>query len=165
MWRPISVSGIHRKRGRGGFSLVELVIVIVIMGVIAAIAVPRMTSAGEGAKESALRASLRRVRVQLGLYEAEHEGRSPSHNPDMTIDATGDTFMKRLKIRTDQNGGANAVAGNYGPYLSKFPANPYNGLETVRINGAVPSANTEGWHFDTSTARFSADDSVDHAAW
>ncbi len=60
-----------------GFSLVELVVVIVIIGIIAAIAVPRMSNAVAGARESVLKADLRALRTAIDLYAIEHDGSPP----------------------------------------------------------------------------------------
>ncbi len=58
-------------RGRGAFSLVELVIVVVIVGLLAAIAIPRFSAAGENAQYHAAQAALRNLREGVEMHFAE----------------------------------------------------------------------------------------------
>ena len=142
-----------RRECRTGhaFSLVELVIVVVIIGVIASIAVPRMSSAAANAEANALEATLAGVRKAIDLYYAEH-GKYPGYAP-----ATGlrndENFVKQLLMYTDESGNMNAAPSTtfrFGPYLRKpFPKNPTNGLSTVFVKAApgeaTPAADTCGW--------------------
>ncbi len=66
-----------------GFSLIELVIVIVIIAGISAIAFPRMTRGADNAGATAFKGSLSALRNAIEIYRAEHEGRFP--NEDTTI--------------------------------------------------------------------------------
>ena len=59
---------------RRAFSLVELVIVVVIMGIIAAIAVPRMSNSAENAAKNAVIGNQAALQTAIDLYTAEHEG-------------------------------------------------------------------------------------------
>lgn len=144
---------------RAGFSLVELVIVVVIIGIIGAIAIPRVTRSGEGARLRALEADLVILQKAADLYEIEHAGDSPAH-PGGVLSADAVAFMHRLTRKTDPSG---SIGGWFGPYLRALPANPVSGLRTIRIDGAPAGANTHGWRFDSTTRLFAADDSPESA--
>ena len=151
-----------RKRG---FSLIELTIVIAILGVIAAIAVPRYTAATQGAKLAALKASLDAIRTAIDLYAAEHNGRLPNRKESGDQDHDGNHFVERLTGTTDIDG-KRLSDGEFGPYLRSpdFPMNPFNERNDVRMGGDPAGDDSDGWHYDEDTDRFSADDSVEHAA-
>ena len=61
-----------QRRNRKAFSLIELVIVIIIMGVISAIAIPRMVRGAEGADVTGLQSDLAVLRGAIEMYKYEH---------------------------------------------------------------------------------------------
>ncbi|UCE60102.1 MAG: prepilin-type N-terminal cleavage/methylation domain-containing protein [Phycisphaerales bacterium] len=128
---------------RRGFSLVELVIVVTIIGIIASIAVPRMTSATSNAEANALQATLANVRKVIDVYYAEH-GKYPGYTPG-TNTPSNDRFVDQLLLYSDEAGNTNAAPTavfRYGPYLrSPFPRNPRNQLDTVYVKATPGDAN------------------------
>lgn len=136
---------------RPAFSLVELVMVVTIIGIIAAIAVPRITGGSSRAAGSALEATLTNVRKAIDCYYAEHD-RYPGYDP-----ASGapddDQFVNQLTLYTDANGASHATPAYpyvYGPYLrAPFPLNPANNLRTVFVKkdaaDADPADGAYGW--------------------
>jgi len=139
-----------------GFTLVEILVVVVLLGIIAAIVVPQFSGAGIEARTSALVTDLRRVRSQIEFYKFQHNGQLPA----FTGEAPGD-FERRMMTQTDIDGN---VGVDFGPYLQVIPVNPFNGLNSVRVDGAAAGAGANGWRFDTATGAFEADDSAAHAA-
>src|SRR4051812_41540415 len=65
-------------QSRRGFSLIELTIVIVIIGIIAAIAIPKLSQGRSAAADSAVAQNLANLRQALDLYQSEHGGAYPS---------------------------------------------------------------------------------------
>ncbi|MEM9559596.1 MAG: prepilin-type N-terminal cleavage/methylation domain-containing protein [Planctomycetota bacterium] len=139
---------------RRAFSLIELVIVVVILGVIAAIAVPRMGSAAETAKANRLVGDLRTLQEAADRYTAEHWGKNPG------VDTAGSpvsaaTLVGRL-VGTSDEDGTLAGDGIYGPYLRTLPANAVNGKSRVIVGTAIASPSTYGWRFNPQTGSFTA---------
>lgn len=139
-----------------GFSMIELVIVIAIIGIIAGIAVPRMSRATDTARQNTLVGSLARIQSAIDRYTAEHGGLSPGHEPGGSVVGSDATFVARLLERSGDDGTV-ATGGLFGPYLRAMPKNPYNGMRTVRVGGAAPGAGTHGWRYDPATQTIHSD--------
>lgn len=141
---------------KSGFSFVELLIVISVLGILAAIIIPTFSDANQRAKASALQNDLHKVRSQIEVYKSQHADQLPAFTEETSTD-----FERRMTSKTDKSGNAGS---DYGPYLNKIPKNPYNGKTTVRIDNAAAGANTDGWRFDTFSGIFQADDSLGNAS-
>lgn len=160
------------RTGTRGFSLVELVIVIVILGIIAAVAIPRITSGSRNAGESALRANLASVRNAIDWYYGEHNSVFPGVNAAggaFGVASSEDAFTNQLIRYTKADGTVSDsvdTAFPYGPYLrGSFPALPVgtnSGNSSVKLVGtAGPIVDgdtdaTAGWIFNTTTGEFKA---------
>lgn len=139
------------RQRRRGFSLVEMVLVVTILGVLASIAIPRMTTASSSAQQNALQATLANVRKAIDIYYAEHD-RYPGYD-HVTGLPDGTAFLDQLLKYSDFRGETNSTPNNtykYGPYLrSPFPVNPFNGLDTVQVKAAPadadPAEGSVGW--------------------
>ena len=141
---------------KDGFTLVEILVVVVILGILGAIVVPHFTGAGNETRTSALQTDLRRIRSQIELYKCQHNDQFPA-----AMGETADDFIRRMTTETDVNGN---VGNDFGPYWQTLPVNPFNDKSTIRIDGAAAGSNMDGWRFDTTTGAFQADDTAAHAA-
>jgi type II secretory pathway pseudopilin PulG len=136
--------------------LLELVVVVVILGVVASIAIPRLASATDHASTANTQANIAQMEHSIEIYAAEHDNRSPADEPDGTVNPDGTVFVKRLVSTTDALG--NLGLPPFGPYLREFPQNLKNGRRSIRIDGSPAGANTDGWRFDSTLRIIEPDD-------
>ena len=68
-----------RTNLRKGFTLIEILIVVVILGILAAVVIPQFTNAADDASVSSARTQLQTMRSQIELYRAQN-GAYPSSN-------------------------------------------------------------------------------------
>jgi type IV pilus assembly protein PilA len=64
---------IRRKLNKKGFTLIELMIVIAIIGILAAIAIPQFASYRQKSYNSASQSDLRNVKTNLEAYYADYQ--------------------------------------------------------------------------------------------
>lgn len=137
------ISRLNAGSFRSGFTLVEILIVVVILGILAAIVVPQFTNASVTARENTMKDELRYLRTQAVVYKAQHN--------DIPPGPTATDFQQQMTMYTDDQGNVNSSRTDvyrFGPYLSKMPVNPINGFDTVMIaadeSELVPD-DTTGW--------------------
>ena len=103
---------------RNAFTLIEILILVFILVILAAVVVPQFTNAADDANDAAVRTQLQTLRGQIELYRAQQSA-------DPALLTTGWDDL------TDNN------------YLMLDPSNPLTGSSTVAAGGA--SAATDGW--------------------
>ena len=146
-----------RQAGRNckqaGFTLIEMLIVIIILGILAMVIIPQITVSTEDAKVSTLKTNLTGVRGTIEVYYAQHNMTYPGVKTDGTNAAgTALAFVSQLTQYTDVNGvvsGTKTATHIYGPYIKGgvLPANPF--VDSTTLNNQVTVAATA----DVTTAR------------
>lgn len=147
-----------QNRLRRGFTLVEVLIVVVILGILAATVLPQFTSADNDARESALIQNLQILRSQIQLYQFEHDGKFPADG-----ETDGTKFADAL-LKSSSADGTTGDPGTlpYGPYIiGQIPPNPYSGGQGVVIVTDVDAATPDdspddGWIYNPATGRIKA---------
>src|ERR1041385_8152744 len=65
------------KRNSRGFTLVEFLIVVIILGIRAAIVIPQFTNASNDARQNAVASTLQTLRSQIELFKIQHSDTPP----------------------------------------------------------------------------------------
>jgi len=150
---------------QAGFTLVELLIVVIIIAILAAIVVPQFSSATRDAQEAALDANLAAMRSAIELFRGQHTGgvypggvAGSGPASDTNTCAAGSTastaaintaqaFMDQLLTYTNASGQActlgDAITFKYGPYFRKgIPSDSITGKGSVAADIVVTAAGT-----------------------
>ena len=67
-----------RNRVSKAFTLVEILIVVVILGILAAIVIPQFTNASQDAQRGNVQTQVQSIRNQIELYRVKNNGVSPT---------------------------------------------------------------------------------------
>lgn len=128
---------------RRAFSIAELMIVVCVIGILAAIVLPALQNNATEAKVIAAKDNLRALRGAIELYAAGHKGVPPGYpDNDLSSHPTPDDFVRQVTIEKT--------------YLPMIPRNPFNELNTINVLGngeALPAeaAGDYGWIYKPSS--------------
>ena len=114
-----------RLRRSRGFTLIELMVVLVIIGVLAALIVPNMLDRADDARVTAARTDVNNLMQALKLYKLDNQ-RFPA--AEQGLDAL---------VRKPTTG---PIPPNWKPYLDKLPADPWGRpyqYLNPGVNGAI----------------------------
>jgi len=173
-------------KNQSGFTLIEMLIVIIILGILAMIIIPQISVSTGDAKVNTLRTNLSTVRNAIEIYYHQHDQVYPGVlKTDGTGAATaaGDlpaALVDQLTTYTQLDGKASGdstalTAPIFGPYLKTvtLPENPFNNSKAatcditttnVTTRTAVPGDGT-GWRYYVKTGVFIANDAAAHEAY
>ena len=137
-WEP-------RLKNQSGFTLIEILIVVILLGILATIIIPQVSVSTDDAKLNTLKTNLSGIRRSIEFYCYQHKNAYPG--AALPADRPNDVthlalaFIAQLTRYTDENGNI-ANSGDsvyqYGPYINggSLPINPYNNKNDVTINNA-----------------------------
>ena len=147
-----------------GFTLIEVILVVTILGILAAIVLPTFSDQTMIAKESAAKSNLMTIRSQIELYKLQHNGLPPGYVSGTA--GTDTAVIERQLIGISRADGLSSTATvptaalPYGPYLRKIPKNPFNNLSTLTVvplatafSSAV-NGTSSGWLYKVETGEF-----------
>lgn len=152
----------NREMRTRAFTLVEVILVVSILGILAALVLPTFQGHAAEARVSAAKDTLRTMRTQIALYEMEHDGVPPGYvsGSEATIGTLQTQFVGTTAL-TGQASVSTVPAGpyQYGPYVQKLPENPYNNLSTIAYvaeaaDFASAADGSTGWLYKKETAEF-----------
>lgn len=115
-----------------GFTLIELVIVLILLGFLAAVAVPKFVNLFDDAKKSAVKGAVASVRSAINIYYA-----------NMALKTGSAAFPPYSSLANLLNG--------------PFPTNPINNLKTVKDDTSANMGATDsnyGWIYNEDKGQF-----------
>ena len=104
------------RRVQKGFTIIELVVVIVILGILAAVAFPKFQDLSGDAKQAVVNGTASAVKSAAVLLYAKNKG---STSPVATCTASSNLDYDTTNITIDTSGGASAVVVKYTSDTSK----------------------------------------------
>jgi general secretion pathway protein G len=144
---------------KNGLTWTEMFVVVVLLGIFSAMAVPRFSRASQQARLNDLISNLQEVRSQMELYRIQHQDRFPGQ-ADACGQVDRDLFLRELTLKGDDG---------LGPYLQQIPRNAYNTLDTITFvtDPAARPTGTEGtgWWFNSATGQFRACDCIENTRY
>jgi len=173
---------------RKGFTLVELLVVIIIIGILAAVAIPQFGDSSTDAKKASLKENLRTLRSTADKFYIDHNSFYPGVIKTHQATAAGspaahanaaEAFVKQMTAYSDLAGNTcdeKSASFPFGPYCKRaLPNNPLpattatanpSGItvttDTVRLT--ADGSPTTGWKFSSATGEVIANNS-DYASY
>jgi len=163
-----------RTAAQRGFTLVELLIVVIILAILAAIVIPQFSSATTDTQEAALDSNLGGLRNAIELYKAQHatypgavatNGGTCTATKGTAAAAGAQAFLDHMLMYSDASGNACSLGDatyKFGPYLRKSVPNDAITQKGSLVGEIVvtsagtplaPAAATGGWAYDTKSGQ------------
>jgi general secretion pathway protein G len=134
----------HTLQNRRGFTLVEILIVVSIIGILAAIVFPQFKGSTAAAKAANGLVELQTARKQLEIWRMDHGGNYPT----LVQLQLGANDWSVFTSKTNSTGALD-VSGTHGPYFAKPLTNIFTNSSNVVAAGAATAI--DGWTYNAST--------------
>ncbi len=119
-----------KRKSNQGFTLIELIVVIVILGIIAGVATPMFVSMANEAREASAHPSVGAIRSAISIQYGK-SALTTAGSPVFPAAVDGTLFADGV-----------------------IPDNPINSLDTVAAwDGAAVADDTTGWQYNSATGR------------
>jgi prepilin-type N-terminal cleavage/methylation domain-containing protein len=124
-------------RNQSGFTLIEMLIVVIVLGILAMIIIPQISVSTDDAKLSTLQTNLASLRSSVELYYHQHDNKYPGSTKALDGAAVASdaeaaaALVVQLAKYTEVSGktaDVKSATAKFGPYIKKtvLPTNPYN---------------------------------------
>lgn len=132
-----------QRPAASAFTLVEILVILLVLGLIAAVVVPRLTNASGTNRETSAQTTLRYLRDQISLFQSQHNNTPPQNGAVWTL-------LQRTSS-PDETAVADPVGTELGPYFHANPVNPWNRSSNVSSQKLDPAA---GWYYNAGPHAF-----------
>jgi general secretion pathway protein G len=132
-----------KQKRRGGFTLVEILIVVIILGILAGIVIPQFSTASGDSRNSSVKSQLQTVRNAIQVYQMQHMDTLPDLSSGWTP----------LLTQTNPQGSTTGTV-LVGPYLPSVPVNILTGGSNI---STAAGAGVD-WVWTAGTGKLSAVD-------
>ena len=133
--------------GRGGLSLIQVLLITVAFAIFTTLVIPRFSVARDTARASMTKTQLKNIRKVLGLYKLHH------HAVQYPTLAALQADWIALTQKTDLDGTI-TTAGIFGPYLRKAPNNVFT--DSTRVVAMGMGTSEDGWEYNETTGTITA---------
>ena len=162
---PRNTQTTKKLKNASGFTLIEMLVVVVVLGILAMIIIPQVAVSTDDANLRTLETNLSTLRSSIELYYHQHASKYPGATKALdgtatTTDAEAAAAMvEQLTKYSSVTGQVSNTKGGvfiYGPYIKgvDMPTNPYNALNTLvcdfdeaDITVRSSAGTNSGWRF------------------
>ena len=144
-----------------GFTLVELMIVVAIIGVLAAVAIPEFADMLEKSREGATKGNISAIKSAVSNYYADQQGVYPRTLDNSTFIATDGTsypafitqYIEQVPaVKVTSKNTANTGGAGQGPGVGTSAATVTSGTHGGATSFTLPAAASgKGWRYDNTS--------------